>query len=90
MGGDWTKHFISKILHITHSQWIYRNFALHDKQKDTFVDGRKVISYTYRRSITSLNCGQKKWHQRAGFSLNSISIDFSTPPSNNNNIGLLP
>jgi hypothetical protein len=29
---DWTKHFISKILHITHSQWIFRNFSLHDKR----------------------------------------------------------
>ena len=30
-GSDWTKSLISKILHITHSQWIYRNFTLHDK-----------------------------------------------------------
>ena len=30
-GSDWTKSLISKIIHITHSQWIYRNFALHDK-----------------------------------------------------------
>jgi hypothetical protein len=28
---DWTKHFITKILQITHSQWIYRNILLHDK-----------------------------------------------------------
>jgi hypothetical protein len=28
---DWTKYLISKLLHITHSQWIYRNFTLHDK-----------------------------------------------------------
>ena len=26
----WTKTFISKVLHITHSQWIFRNFMLHD------------------------------------------------------------
>ena len=31
-GSDWTKTLISKILHITHSQWIYRNFTLHDKR----------------------------------------------------------
>ncbi len=31
-GADWTKTLISKLLHITHSQWIYRNFALHDQQ----------------------------------------------------------
>jgi hypothetical protein len=28
---NWTKSLISKLLHITHLQWIYRNFALHDK-----------------------------------------------------------
>ncbi len=25
-GEDWTKQFISKLLQITHSQWIFRNF----------------------------------------------------------------
>jgi hypothetical protein len=30
-GSDWTKSLISKLLHITHSQWIYSNFTLHDK-----------------------------------------------------------
>ena len=28
---DWTKQFISKLLQITHSQWIFHNFSLHDK-----------------------------------------------------------
>jgi hypothetical protein len=32
-GSDWTKQFISKILQITHSQWIYRNISLHNKQQ---------------------------------------------------------
>ena len=31
-GDDWMKTFISKILHITHSQWIYRNISLHDRR----------------------------------------------------------
>ena len=31
--GQWTRQLISKVLHITHSQWIFRNFTLHDKQK---------------------------------------------------------
>ena len=26
---SWTRTFISKLLHITHSQWIFRNFMLH-------------------------------------------------------------
>jgi hypothetical protein len=29
---DWTNLFISKILQITHSQWIYRNISLHNKR----------------------------------------------------------
>jgi hypothetical protein len=29
---DWTKQFISKLLQITHSQWIYQNISLHDRQ----------------------------------------------------------
>jgi hypothetical protein len=28
---DWMRKFISRILHITHSQWIFRNILLHDK-----------------------------------------------------------
>ena len=31
-GEDWTKQFISKLLQITHSQWIYRNISLHDRR----------------------------------------------------------
>ncbi len=30
-GSDWTKSLISKLLHTTHLQWIYRNFTLHNK-----------------------------------------------------------
>ena len=30
---QWTRQLISKILHIIHSQWIFRKFTLHDKQK---------------------------------------------------------
>lgn len=32
-GDDWMKHFITRLLHITHSQWIYRNFSLHDRRQ---------------------------------------------------------
>ena len=28
---NWTKSLISKLLHITHLQWIYQNFTLHNK-----------------------------------------------------------
>ncbi len=30
-GSDCTKSLISKLLDITHSQWVYQNFTLHDK-----------------------------------------------------------
>jgi hypothetical protein len=30
-GADWTKQFISKILQLTHSQWMYQNISLHYK-----------------------------------------------------------
>jgi hypothetical protein len=30
-GTNWTKSLISKLLHITHSQLIYRNFTIHNK-----------------------------------------------------------
>lgn len=32
-GKVWTKHFIDRILRITHSQWIYRNVCLHDRKE---------------------------------------------------------
>merc|ERR1712153_124549 len=32
-GENWVKKIISQILQITHSQWIYRNFSLHDKRR---------------------------------------------------------
>ena len=32
-GEDWAKKTISQVLQITHSQWIYRNFSLHDKRR---------------------------------------------------------
>ena len=31
-GQDWVKQFLSKILKITHSQWIFRNITFHDKK----------------------------------------------------------
>jgi hypothetical protein len=30
-GEDWTKQFISKILQITHYQWIFWNISLHNR-----------------------------------------------------------
>ncbi len=30
-GTNWAKQLISKLLHVTHSQWIFRNISLHNK-----------------------------------------------------------
>ncbi len=32
-GSNWTKQFISKLLQITHSQWIYHNISLHNRRQ---------------------------------------------------------
>ena len=32
-GSDWMKHFISHLLKISHSQWVFRNFVLHDRTR---------------------------------------------------------
>jgi hypothetical protein len=32
-GEDWMKHFVSHLIRISHSQWVFRNFVLHDKTR---------------------------------------------------------
>jgi hypothetical protein len=32
-GNDWMKAFISHLLQMSHSQWIFRNYTLHNKQR---------------------------------------------------------
>ena len=32
-GDDWTKQFIARLLKISHTQWFFRNFSLHDAQQ---------------------------------------------------------
>ena len=43
-GNDWMKHFIAKLLQILHSQWLYWNFALHDKT-------RGYLSLQHRKEV---------------------------------------
>ena len=31
-GNDWMKGLINRLIHISHSQWLFRNFTLHDTQ----------------------------------------------------------
>ena len=39
---DWMKKLITKILHMTHSQWLLRNFMLHDYRTGFLMVKRKV------------------------------------------------
>jgi hypothetical protein len=32
-GNDWMKHFIAKLIQVSHSRWLYRNFTLHYKTR---------------------------------------------------------
>jgi hypothetical protein len=32
-GDNWMKHFIGRLLRISHLEWLYRNFTLHDKTR---------------------------------------------------------
>jgi len=43
-GDDWMKHFISHVLHLSHSQWIFRNITLHDSIRGTLrLQDRKEV-----------------------------------------------
>jgi hypothetical protein len=32
-GGDWMRQFVERLLHMSHSQWLYQNFTLHHNAK---------------------------------------------------------
>ncbi len=51
-GADWAKQFISKIFHITHSQWIFRNFSLHDK-RNGYLHNKKAEEIALELGRTS-------------------------------------
>ena len=50
-GADWIKTFISHLLQISHSQWIFRNYTLHDKQQ-----GSCVCAYARKFSARYTSC----------------------------------
>lgn len=45
-GDEWTKHFISRLLQISHGQWVLRNFTLHDQTRGyiRLRDRRQVLA----------------------------------------------
>ncbi len=85
-GSDWTKSLISKLLHITHSQWIYRNFTLHDKlcgylHNKSLEDIKQTIGATCQqvkpRSRTKSPKGHIKVQQSINVSYSLIVTDIS-------------
>lgn len=40
-GRDWVKSFISELLQISHTQWLFRNITLHDKRQGHLATTRK-------------------------------------------------
>ena len=64
-GDDWMKHFVSHFLHITHSQWIFRNITLHDKVRGTLrlQEQQDVLEEAQNIWILVLRI----YHKRVGF-----------------------
>jgi hypothetical protein len=53
-GLDWTKQFITKILQITHSRWIYQNILLHDKYQGYLHNKKSEEPMKEMESLTDL------------------------------------
>ena len=54
-GADWAKAFVTKLLDISHGQWTYRNFSLHNKVKGhlALTEQAEVLS-----EIATLACSR--------------------------------
>jgi hypothetical protein len=53
-GTNWTKQFITKILQITHSQWIYQNILLHDKRQGYLHNKRSAEMMKEMEALSDL------------------------------------
>jgi hypothetical protein len=70
-GADWTKQFISKILQLTHSLWIYHNISLHNKRHGYL---RNKQSESLLQTITDLSdLSPEEVPDNSSFCLSSIS-----------------
>jgi hypothetical protein len=66
MGTDWMKSLVTHLIHISHSQWILRNFTLHDKQCGYYVCSN--VGTYYGRSIPYWIPLLKRCQKEAGIS----------------------
>ena len=71
---DWTKQFISHLLHISHAQWVFRNVSLHDRSVGYLqkLQRRKVLLEIDRLSQLSPS-------ELPDDSKYLLEMDFSTP-----------
>jgi hypothetical protein len=51
-GEDWTKQFISRILQITHSQWIFQNLSLHNRMHG-YLHNQKAEEILHQINVLS-------------------------------------
>ena len=70
-GEQWVKQYISKILYIIHSQLIFRNSALHDKQKGWLrrKDMNDIMEKIEQLWETDVNEISEKQHIPVGYRL---------------------
>jgi hypothetical protein len=64
-GSDWTKQFITKILQITHSQWIYQNILLHNKHQGYLHNKKSEELMKEMESLADL--APEEYQSQAGF-----------------------
>ena len=75
---DWAKQFISKILHITHSQWIFHNFSLHDNRHGYLL---KKKADEIALELESLAGSPQKMYQPRAVSNSKLTLANSTTPT---------
>ncbi len=71
-GADWTKQFISRILQLTHSQWMYRGISLHDKHLG-YSSGTNNQRASFRPLQNFPTSAQRRCPTIADFCSSSIS-----------------
>ena len=57
-GDDWCKHFISRLLQISHSQWVFRNTTLHDAVRGTLKLQRRREVFQEIERLSEVDPGE--------------------------------
>jgi hypothetical protein len=76
-GADWAKQFMSKILHVTHSQWILHNISLHNKING-YLHKKKSEEIALELELLA-GIALEDVPAKANFYLRSTSANFPNP-----------